>query len=118
MPTAVSFPPDIARLIAELIADHEATREKSRDAAEKLLIGLNPENDISRDAIRPTVTLWLDVTNWFMGITHDSGRKDSVVDDAELRKNFALFETALLGIGQQFFTTTDALDEILVDANS
>jgi hypothetical protein len=86
--------------------------------AEKLFIGLSSENDISRDSIRPTVTQWLDVTDWFMGLTHDNGRKDSLVDDTELCRNFELFETALLGIAQPFFTTTDSIDEILEDANS
>jgi hypothetical protein len=117
-PAEVALPAGLAQSISELIAEHEATREKPRDVAEKLFIGLKPENKKFQDAIRPAITQWLDVTDRFMKIAHDNGRKDSAMDDGELVGNFELFETALGAIAQQFFTTTDTLDEILEDANS
>jgi hypothetical protein len=112
----IALPHGLARSIAMLIADHEAARERPSDRARRLFAGIRPEIQI--DAIRPAVTQWLEVTDWFMKITHDSYRVDGAINDAELQAKFALFETALLAIAQPFFTTTDALDEILEEANS
>jgi hypothetical protein len=112
----IALPLGLARSIATLIGDHEAARERPRERARRLFAGIRPEIQI--DAVRPALTQWLEVTDWFMAITHDSHRVDGVINDAQLQAKFALFETALLAIAQPFFTTTDALDEILEEANS
>ena len=53
-----------------------------------------------------------------MKITHESYRSDNAINEAELKTKFDSFEIALIAISQKFFTTTDALDEILEEANS
>jgi hypothetical protein len=117
-PANCSVPLELAHSFSGLVRDHENARERPSDAAKRLFIGLRPENQKSIDAIRPAITQWLAVTNWFMSVTHDNGRIDIEVNDKELVDNFELFEATLRAIAQQFFTTTDALDEILEEANS
>jgi hypothetical protein len=117
-PTNCVLPFELAHSFTELIGDHEKARERPRDTAKRLFIGLRPENQKFVDTLRPAITQWLEVTGWFMSITHDNDRVDAGVDGNELVQKFELFETTLNAIVQQFFTTTDALDEILEETNS
>jgi hypothetical protein len=118
-PKEFKLPLMLARSISELIAYHGEPRETPFDRAKKLFTGNKPENEKFSDAIRPGVEKWREVADWFMAHTHDKRRKEAVVeDDAELEKNFVLFETALGAISRPFFATTDELDEILEEANS
>ncbi len=94
----VVLPRKLARKIVELVADHDAARERPRDAAIKLFEGVAPRNQRFRDALRPVVLQWMEVCDWFMARTHESGTKDDDIDLAELRKNFELFESTLLAI--------------------
>jgi hypothetical protein len=115
------LPRKVVVMIASLVADHEATREKPMDAAIRLFEGVVPENQKFRDTLRPVAVQWLEITEWFMKKTHDSGATDNDVDLGELRKKFDLFELTLLGIVRgfsTFFVTTKEIDEILEDANS
>lgn len=117
-PTDCVVPLELANCLVQLIGDHEKARERPVDTAKGLFIGLRPENQKFVDTVRPAITQWLEVTGWFMSITHDNGRGDARVDNSELVGKFELFETTLRAIVQQFFKTTDALDEILEEANS
>jgi hypothetical protein len=115
------FPRKLAEMLARLVADHEATREKPMEAAVRLFEGVIPENEKFRDTLRPVAMQWIEITDWFMKKTHDSGITDKDVDAAEMKKKFELFELTLLGIARgftTFFETTKELDEILEDANS
>jgi len=108
-------------MVASLVADHEAARERPMDAAIRLFEGVFPENQKFRNTLRPVAVQWLEITQWFMKKTHDSGMMDKDLDLEELRKKFGLFELTLLGIVRgfsTFFATTKELDEILEDANS
>jgi hypothetical protein len=116
-----SLPRKVVVMVASLVADHEAARERPMDAAIRLFEGVLPENQKFRDTLRPVAVQWLEITQWFMKKTHDSGMTDGDLDLAELRKKFELFELTLLGIVRgfsTFFATTRELDEILEDANS
>ena len=117
-PADFVVPLKLIRLFAKLIADHAQTRERPIDAAEKLFIGIEPESRKFKDALRPTITQWLELIRWFVTKTHDNGSVDAELDGPALRRNFELFEIALTAMAQQFFATTDALDEILEEANS
>jgi hypothetical protein len=117
-PPDLVLPPDLVHLFAKLIADHTRARERPRDTAERLFIGLQSENQKFKDALRPTITQWIEIIRWFVTKTHDNGSLDAELDGPTLRRNFELFEIALMAIEQQFFATTDALDEILEEANS
>jgi len=115
------LPREIVVMVASLVANHEAARERPMDAAIRLFEGVLPENQKFRDTLRPVAVQWLEITDWFMKKTHDSGVTDKDLDIAELRKKFGLFELTLLGIVRgfsTFFATTKELDEILEDANS
>jgi len=114
----VPLPLPLALAIATLIFEHEATKQKPIDRAARLFVGFRPENEKYLDTIRPTVRQWDEVTKWFMKITHESYRSDNAINEAELKTKFDSFEIALIAISQKFFTTTDALDEILEEANS
>jgi hypothetical protein len=106
-----SLPRKVVVMVASLVADHEAARERPMDAAIRLFEGVLPENQKFRDTLRPVAVQWLEITQWFMKKTHDSG----------MTEKFELFELTLLGIVRgvsTFFATTRELDEILEDANS
>jgi hypothetical protein len=115
------LPREVVVMVASLVAEHEAARERPMDAAIRLFEGVLPENQKFKDTLRPVAVQWLEITQWFMKKTHDSGMTDKDLDLAELRKKFGLFELTLLGIVRgfsTFFATTKELDEILEDANS
>jgi len=114
--TEVVLPRKLARKIARLIDDHDAAREKPRDTAVRLFEGAAPRNQRFREALRPVVVQWMEVCNWFMERTHDSGTTDEKIDANEFRRNFELFESTLLGIVHgvsTFFVNTEELDAIL-----
>jgi hypothetical protein len=99
-------------------ADYVQIRQRPRETAERLFIGRQPESQKFKDALRPTITQWLEIREWFATKTHDGGAIDAELDGPDLRRNFQFFEIALSAIAQQFFATTDALDEILEETNS
>lgn len=117
-PLEVAIPLDLFRLLENLIADHEAASEKVADAFRRMLIGRKTENQNFIPTLQPVVSQWRLVTRWFVSKAHDSGRVDADIDNTELLKKFELFERTLLAIIQQFFATTDALEQILKEANS
>jgi hypothetical protein len=103
--------------ITDLIQTHEETRFTRNEAAQRLFETMAPENRELRVALRPIMRQWLDVTEWFMGNAHDSGRIDEDCDEDHLSGQFELFEATLYGIVGKFFSTVRELDEILEDAN-
>ena len=114
----IEVPREVYLAIASLLKDHEISRERPLEAATRLFEGLAPENQQLRNTLRPVILQWLQVTNWFMDRTHDSGKVDADCKEKELRKHFELFEWTLAALVQGFFTTIEGLDEILEDANS
>jgi len=114
----INVPNILFRLIADLIRDHTNTREKPLEAAIRLFEGCAPENQQIRDTLRPRVQQWLEITDWFMHQTHDSGTIDANCDESELRRKFELFENTLVALIRGFFVTLEEIDEILEDTNS
>jgi hypothetical protein len=112
----IAVPKRVALKIAALVDDHERARERPRDTAMRLFEGVAPRNQKYRDSVRPVVMQWMEVCNWFMERTHESGSKDTDFDLAELRKNFELFESTLLAMSRAvsaFFENAEELDAIL-----
>ena len=112
----VVLPRKVARRIENLIADHDAARQRPQEAATKLFEGIAPSNQRFRDRLRPVLFQWMEVCNWFMERTHESGFTDADIDLEEFKKNFELFESTLLAIVRgvsTFFDNTDELDAIL-----
>lgn len=114
----VPITPRLFQRIISLLSDHLAAREKPEDSAIRLFVGITPGNQILRDALRPIVFHWLDVTEWFVKRVHDSGAQDISIDEADFVYRFELFEMTLGALVRAFFRTVDGLDEILEDANS
>ncbi len=104
--------------IATLLKDHVAAREKRHDTATRLFKGFTSEDQNLGNTLRPVIMQWMDVTEWFMKKTHDSGNQDNSIDGKEFIRNFELFEKTLGALEHGFFTTVEGLDEILEDANS
>jgi len=96
----VVVPKRLAMKISALVEDHERARERLRDAAMRLFEGVAPRNQKYRDSVRPVVLQWMEVGNWFMERTHESGSQDADFDVYELRKKFELFESTLLAISR------------------
>lgn len=114
----VPITPRLFRGVASLLRDHLEAREKPEASAIRLFVGIAPENQAPRDALRPIVHQWLEVTEWFVGKAHDSGTQDISIDEADFVYRFELFEMTLRALVRAFFKTVDGLDEILEDANS
>ena len=117
-PPEIGIPPPLFRLIANLVKDHEATREKPIESAIRLFEGCAPENQKLRDTLRPIVLQWLNSTEWFMEKTHEPGKVDASFGEGEFRRQFGLFESSLGALVRGFFSTVKELDEILEEANS
>ncbi len=117
-PPDIPIQRDLFLAIAGLLKENEEIGSKKLDTAYRLFETVAPENQTIRDTLRPNVDQWLEITEWFMKKTHDSGYVDADINDKELSANFELFETCLNALVRGFFNTVDELDAILEDANS
>jgi hypothetical protein len=104
--------------MAKLLSEYALSRETNQARARRLFEGVDPQVQGSREALVPIVTQWLEVTNWFVRIAHDSGRTDTILSTGELERRFELFETTLGALTREFFKTIGELDEILANTNS
>jgi len=119
LPSAdVPIPRHLFLNIASLIKDHVDSHEKRSDQALRLFGAISPANQQLRDSLRPTIRLWLEVTEWFVGYAHEPRTQKHNVNSAEFLEHFELFETTLGALVRGFFRTVEGLDEILEDANS
>ncbi len=109
----IKIPPEIYRLIDDLIADHLNVPETRAQAAERFFEACAPENRDLRETLRPVVKNWMAVTDWFMDHTHDTGDTDAACDPQELSRKFELFESLLGSLIRGFFASLDDLDLIL-----
>ena len=89
----IEIPPEIHRLIDDLVADHLKVPETRAEAAKRFFEACAPENKDLRETLRPVIRNWMKVTDWFMDRTHDSGDTDAVCDAEEFRRKFELFES-------------------------
>lgn len=113
----VEIPRTLQRLIDELVADHLGVKETRAQAAERFFEVLAPENRDLRATLRPIVSNWMAVTEWFMDRTHDSGRADAACDEHELRRKFEQFESVMGSLIRAFFASLDELDRILASSD-
>ena len=104
--------------IARVLREHVEAREKPREAAARLFLGVEPSNVNFRDSLRPVIEHWLAVTEWFVERVHDSGSQESGAEEVDFKKHFTLFETTLGALIRGFYKTADELDEILEKANA
>jgi hypothetical protein len=115
---SIPIPRRIFKKISVLIKEHNDGRIKAVDSAKNLFLGPDREPSVVSESLRPVIDQWLQITGWFVGKAHDSGKTDSNVDFKEFRRQFELFETTLGAILREFFATMSELDEILEEANS
>lgn len=114
----VSVPLKIIRELDALIRDHSLVSETRQEAAKRLFEAANSVGIDQASPLDPTIDKWLDVTEWFMELAHDSGKVDADIDLAELMKMFAQFEGIINSLVGHFYSTTDTIDEILQEANA
>ena len=114
----VPFPKKLLEKVALLLKDHNDTREKPVEAAIRMFHGASPESREFIDSMRPVVSQWLGVTDWFVSKAHDGGRRDGDIDFGEFQKKFEIFEITLGGLLRGFFEPLEDLDEILEETNS
>ncbi len=117
-PPDVFIPRHLFVQISQVLNGHSLAREKPKDTATRLFEGCAPENKQIRETLGPRVLQWLDITDWFVGKVHDSGRSDNDHDWKVFADRFTLFETTLAALLGQFFSTIGGLDEILEDTNA
>ncbi len=116
-PSNIELPRRIYDLMAEVVRDHEESRQRRRQATTRMFETLIPE-ERNRDAFGPVIRQWRDVVHWFVGHAHDGEWQDSDLDEGELQRHFELFELTLASIVRQFFTTSKDIDDILENAKS
>jgi len=114
----VRVPRPLFARVAKLLGDHVTARERPSAKAARLFQGCVRETSGTFNPLQPIIRQWLQVTDWFMQRTHDSGSVDADCSVAEFREKFNLFEATLASLVRQFYNTTKELDEILEDANS
>lgn len=117
----ISIPVELYNELDLLISDHRAARRRPLDAAQRLYEGLDPENNMKMgDTLRPVLLQWVEITKWFVGHAHDSGKgkRDVDYDWDEVKRKFELMELSLWSIVGAFFVTVRELDEILAETNS
>jgi len=108
---------NIYKEVANIVRDHLETREKPYEAAKRLFEAVDPSNKNAEATLRPRITRWRKISEWFMRRAHDSGSTDDLTDIEELRRQFEIFESALVALTGEFFATVEELDEILEEAN-
>lgn len=114
----ILLPPSVYQEIASLIRDHVQAREKPEEAAFRMVCSIDPANSGYRDAMRPVISNWLDITHWFVKRVHESSRDLSAEEEEGLLSQFEQFEAFLRALIQGFFKTSSELDEILDETNS
>jgi len=114
----VTIPVKIYKEIAKLIRDHEEARKKPYEEFRRLFQAVDPRNKEAEATLRPRIDNLLKNTEWFVARTHDRGKVDAEMDGNELKKNFEIFERALLAIIGSFYKTLEDLDEILEETNA
>jgi hypothetical protein len=117
----ISIPIDLYNEIDLLIRNHGVVRQRSLEAAVRLYEGLDPENNMKMgDMLRPVLLQWVEITKWFTGHAHDTGKgiRDGDYDWDEIKGKFELMELSLRSIVGAFFVAVKDLDEILEETNS
>ncbi len=113
----VRIPHNAYLLIQRLIEDHRRSRETPHAAARRLYQAIDPSN-VDEATLRPRITHWIQVTEWFVQRAHDRQRIDAEMGAAELQQRFDTFECALSAMLCTFFVAIGELDEILGSANT
>lgn len=126
-PTAsgtISIPIAAADQVQRLLDDDRAVEGKVRAAAMRLYkaaIRIRSGRTLTESelsAITPATLQWIKITEWFVERAHDSGRSDVDNDLREFADRFAVFEHALHSLIQEYYPATDALNDLLEEANS
>jgi ribosomal protein L25 (general stress protein Ctc) len=116
--TKVPIPIEVYRKVSKLIRDHIQTREKPKEAAQRLFQAIDPKNKDAEGILRPRIDHWIKITEWFVERAHERGATDDKMGADELKERFEIFEAALSAMLREFFKTEDELDAILEEANS
>jgi ribosomal protein L25 (general stress protein Ctc) len=116
--TKVPIPIEVYRKVSKLIRDHIQTREKPKEAAQRLFQAIDPKNKDAEGILRPCIDHWIKITEWFVERAHERGATDDKMGADELKERFEIFEAALSAMLREFFKTEDELDAILEEANS
>jgi hypothetical protein len=116
--TEVPIPIEVYRKVSKLIRDHIQTREKPKEAAQRLFQAIDPKNKDAEGILRPRIYHWIKITEWFVERAHERGATDDMMGADELKKRFEIFEAALSAMLREFFKTEGELNAILEEANS
>jgi len=107
---------DLARRIDRLVKEHRERRKQPSDQ-ELLLRYLMRHEPTGGDPNERVVKTLKAVRNWFMGWAHLRSAAGPTVDEAELQRQFELFEKILYCFVGDFSKTKAEIDDILRDAN-
>jgi len=108
-PNPVAIPVSLYRMVAKILRDHAAGRERKEETALRLFEAVAPENKELGVHITPIVEQWIAVTEWFVQTTHESGRGDAFFDDvAQLVEGGAFEHTNMIElVPRQFLPRYD-----------
>ena len=107
---------DLFRFISIFLDKYKRTRQTVWEKQKLLFKRLNKDKPV--EPILPIIKDWLNLTEWFVGKAHDSGRMDHDYDLEKFKRKFERFEDFLLAFANEFFENKGVLDDILEKANS
>lgn len=113
----IFIPRELYREIAYIIKEHTEKRPQFEKR-----IGVFFAECVSKDALveelLPQVNQWKKMSQWLVKTAHDNGKVDKEYKEDELLYWFDIFEAFLSTFAQDFYNTTDEIDDILEEANS
>jgi hypothetical protein len=113
----VAVPRRVFLHIQTTLREHVDARERPAEAATRLWEALGiPAED--RATFVPVINAWIQVTDWFVGPSHNPKKSDAAYDRDEYIRNFQRFETILGALVGGFYPVAEGLDAILEDANA
>lgn len=112
----ISINLEIYNKINQILNEYEENNEIYRARVIRLFNSVSDGKN-SEQVLRPIVSHWLEITDWFYKIVHP-GTKYKQIDKKELLKKFEYFENILSILQGYIFRATKELDEILDEANS
>jgi hypothetical protein len=77
----VPLPPEVYRLVTDLVRDHRAVYERQRDKARRFFAKVIPESRGVPSAVQPVIDQWFAIVKWFVRHAHDRLQPDADYDD-------------------------------------
>jgi hypothetical protein len=114
----IYIPREVYREIVDIIKKHIDNKKNSFEERIRLFLTKCISEDQLVEELLPQVNQWKKMSQWLVTTAHDNGKVDKEYTEDELLYWFDIFEAFLSTFAQDFYNTTDEIDDILEEANS